>query len=47
MCVCVCVCVCVYLSESKGFQYFGNMRHNSGSLDTFPEIVNVMNPTGL
>ena len=44
----VCVCVCFYFTvkkynyeaKSKVLQYFGNMRHNSSTLDTFAKIKN-------
>ena len=35
------------LSESKVLQYFGNIRHNSAILDTFADVMKVINHTGL
>ena len=36
-----------YLGESKFLLYFGNESHNFTALDTFAEILNVRNYSGL
>ena len=36
---------CYYESESKVLQYFGKVKHNSASLDTFAKVMKVMNHT--
>ena len=33
------------MGESKVLQYFGNMRHSLAALDSFAEVVTVMNHT--
>ena len=34
-------------TKPEVFKYFGNIRHNSVASNAFPEVVKVMNHTGL